>query len=489
MYLLWIASFLLELFIYSVTLRSRFNKILAMFVIVAVITTTTLLFSFFPLWVWLLLVVFGIFRIINLLRVVKSRMHTMYLQKAVFRSMFVIIIYHYSLFIFSMIVSSLGNHIWVLVQMFSLLVAILLLISLMLNLRKLRYKPAKTFLADSELPTVTVAIPARNETADLEDCLQSIIASDYPKLEIIVLDDCSQDKTAEIIRSFAHDGVRFVQGSPPPKRWLAKNHAYQRLLEESSGQLVLFCGVDIRFGVNSLRNIVNLMNSKDKNMLSILPSRESSEPSSTFIQPMRYWWELVPPRRLFNRPPVLSSCWIASSRRLNELGGFKSVSHAVIPEGYFARELVKNDEYSFVKSNHDLAIHTAKNLQDQEETAIRTQYPLIRRRPENALFLTIINAVLFIGPFYLLILDIVGSASLNYIALFNCLILVAIHLIIVGLTNPGNLTTAIFNFPIAVLVETFTGYISMFKYEFGTVEWKERNICIPVMHTIQRQQK
>jgi len=71
---------------------------------------------------------------------------------------------------------------------------------------------------------------------------------DYPKLEIIVLDDCSQNKhTPEIIRSFAHDGVRFIQGEHPKPTWLAKNQAYDRLAQESSGEFILFCGVDVRF--------------------------------------------------------------------------------------------------------------------------------------------------------------------------------------------------------------------------------------------------
>src|SRR4029077_9013676 len=81
---------------------------------------------------------------------------------------------------------------------------------LVLTLRHLdntacEWQPRK--IDETDLPTVTVAIPARNEDAQLDQCLQSLLAGDYPKLEIIVLDDCSQDRTSEIIRRFAHDGV------------------------------------------------------------------------------------------------------------------------------------------------------------------------------------------------------------------------------------------------------------------------------------------
>src|SRR6185369_13096540 len=63
----------------------------------------------------------------------------------------------------------------------------------------------------AQLPTVSVCIPARNEDRVLTDCLAAVLASDYPKLEVIVLDDCSQDKTAQVVRQFAHGGVQFIQ--------------------------------------------------------------------------------------------------------------------------------------------------------------------------------------------------------------------------------------------------------------------------------------
>ena len=48
--------------------------------------------------------------------------------------------------------------------------------------------------ADKDLPSISVLIPARNETEELHACLDALVASDYPKLEILVLDDCSQER-------------------------------------------------------------------------------------------------------------------------------------------------------------------------------------------------------------------------------------------------------------------------------------------------------
>src|ERR1700759_1043342 len=97
----------------------------------------------------------------------------------------------------------------------------------------------KTILSDSkmlkDLPSVSVCIPARNETHAMSQCLERVIASTYPKLEVIVLDDSSVDDTSVLIKAYAHAGVRFVEGSRLPKGWLGKNHALQGLLHEASG--------------------------------------------------------------------------------------------------------------------------------------------------------------------------------------------------------------------------------------------------------------
>src|SRR5690606_8106890 len=78
-----------------------------------------------------------------------------------------------------------------------------------------------------DMPSVSVCIPARNEAHAMTDCLEHVLRSNYPKIEVIVLDDLSGDKTSSLIKAFAHDGVRFVEGEPLPDGWLGKNHALE----------------------------------------------------------------------------------------------------------------------------------------------------------------------------------------------------------------------------------------------------------------------
>ena len=70
------------------------------------------------------------------------------------------------------------------------------------NLRLLRRMPGHGPLPDP-LPLVSVLIPARDEERNIGRCLESLLRQDYPRLEILVLDDESSDRTADIVAKLA----------------------------------------------------------------------------------------------------------------------------------------------------------------------------------------------------------------------------------------------------------------------------------------------
>lgn len=54
----------------------------------------------------------------------------------------------------------------------------------------------------SRLPRLSVLVPARNEEANIDPCVRSLLAQEYPDFEVLVLDDGSSDATAQILPSF-----------------------------------------------------------------------------------------------------------------------------------------------------------------------------------------------------------------------------------------------------------------------------------------------
>lgn len=387
---------------------------------------------------------------------------------------------------------STGHAVWAIVATLQACVAAGLYASTARSIRRTRWPARVGHYSDEELPTVSIAIPARNETQDLHELLVSVLASDYPKLEVLVYDDCSQTKrTPEIIRSFAHQGVRFLQGTEPPKQWLPKNYAYNTLSLAASGEYVVFCGVDVRFESGTLRRLINMMLDRKKFMLSIVPTQgdmlQSNRPH--ILQAMRYWWELAPPRRLFVRPPVLSTCWIVRRKLLTAAGGFAAVSRAITPEAHFARQAIaQHDGYSFLRASARLGLHSVKTFAQQRATALRVRYPQLHRRPEQVALQSFLEGSLLLLPYVLTVVGFVVSIGTvaHTLAAFACVLITLSYRNIMRATDAYTPWLGLLLPPVMVLVDVGMVHYSMWKYEFSEVVWKGRNVCLPVMQSIPK---
>ncbi len=113
-----------------------------------------------------------------------------------------------------------------------------LIIGLLALAEKLRPNPADH---PEYKPDVTVMIPAYNEESVIVDTVRSALASVYPKLEILVIDDGSTDHTAELVRSnFANDPRVRLLLQPNRGKPAALNHA----LSEATGEIAVSIDAD-----------------------------------------------------------------------------------------------------------------------------------------------------------------------------------------------------------------------------------------------------
>lgn len=108
-----------------------------------------------------------------------------------------------------------------------------------------------------ELPTVSILIPARNEALNLPETLPRILAQ-AEAMEIIVLDDNSEDDTARIIQEFvAQDArLRHINGKALPDGWGGKNWACQQLADVAQGEILIFTDADVRWQEGTLASIL-----------------------------------------------------------------------------------------------------------------------------------------------------------------------------------------------------------------------------------------
>jgi glycosyltransferase involved in cell wall biosynthesis len=98
--------------------------------------------------------------------------------------------------------------------------------------------------------TISVVIPARNSARTLDVCLRALSASAPAPLEVIVVNDASSDRTAEIARSF---GAKVIDLSEHRDANFCRNHGAQ----EATGDILLFLDSDVIVRPDTLQNLLN----------------------------------------------------------------------------------------------------------------------------------------------------------------------------------------------------------------------------------------
>ena len=133
--------------------------------------------------------------------------------------------------------------------------------------------PLPTLSDDLTLPLLSVVVPARDEASAIGRAVGSLLAQDYPDLEIIVVDDRSSDATGAVVGELAAKDARvgMIRVEELPPGWLGKNHALWRGAQRASGEWLLFTDADIVFAGGALRRAVGYAVTEGLDHLTLAP--------------------------------------------------------------------------------------------------------------------------------------------------------------------------------------------------------------------------
>jgi len=243
------------------------------------------------------------------------------------------------------------------------------------------------------LRRVSVLVPARDEAENLRAHLPLLLASRYPLLEILVLDDGSVDGTAAVAEAFAReapDRLRLVRGEPLPAGWLGKPWACAQLAREARGDVLVFCDADVAVGPRAVARTVGLLERHAAGALTAIPRPRLGSAAEAAVIPLVAQLPVaaVLPLALVPRTasPVLSMAngqWLAFTREAYaRIGGHESVRGAVLDDVLLGRA-VKRAGLRLVAAAapRDLAVRMYDGWDEVRAGFRKNLYALLGARP------------------------------------------------------------------------------------------------------------
>jgi chlorobactene glucosyltransferase len=195
-------------------------------------------------------------------------------------------------------------------------------------------------------PFVSVLIPARNESVNVEACVRSLLAQDYDPFELLVLDDASTDGTLEILTRLAAESprLRVLRGAPPPDGWVGKNWACHQLAQAARGDFLIFLDADTRAHPALLGDLVSLASRTDLEYFSGVPRQETRTLAERLIVPMVPWIaHNLTPIPLVRALPLsflataVGQCMFFRREAYTRMGGHAAVKAVIVEDFALAR--------------------------------------------------------------------------------------------------------------------------------------------------------
>lgn len=168
------------------------------------------------------------------------------------------------------------------------------------------YQPLKKS-KDRRHPSLSVLIPARNEEKNIRATLEAVLATADCDFEVIILDDHSTDRTAEMVNGFARrdQRVRLERAPALPVGWCGKQHACHVLAKLASHPLLVFIDADVRLAPDALKRMAGFMEEKNVALASGVPRQELGTFSDWLLIPLIHFILLgFLPMRLMRRLPL-----------------------------------------------------------------------------------------------------------------------------------------------------------------------------------------
>jgi chlorobactene glucosyltransferase len=281
--------------------------------------------------------------------------------------------------------------------------------NVLLNLRSLKV-PRPDAPVPYPAPMVSVLIPARDEQSNIRACVESLQKQDYPNLEVLVLDDNSDDNTASIVREIAaaDPRVKLFNGESLPDDWAGKPYACHQLAWKAKGDWFLFVDADTTHAPNMVRSVLDTAKKLKVSLLTGFPRQLGGSLAQKIAVPVIYfviigWAPLWLVHRLRKpRPSVAIGQFMLFPR--NEywrIGGHRAVQNRILDDIWMGIEVSRHGgRHVAVDLSDVVSCNMYPTAGSMWNGLVRCIYSVSVLSPWLLLFLLPIAWLFYMGPFY-----------------------------------------------------------------------------------------
>ena len=362
---------------------------------------------------------------------------------------------------------------------FSILVSILGIINLIFIKKPIIYHQ------NNSDALVSVLIPARNEEINIKRCLYSLIDQSYKNLEIIVLDDDSDDQTYDVVKNISknYESIKLVKGEAKTIGWTGKNWACNQLSKYANGDFLLFVDADTKLQKNTIAETVNEMNNNDIDLISLFPNRITNTVIDKIISVTIGWFIFSCLPIIFsNKNPIFSSAFgqflLFRKGAYFSIGGHESIKDKILDDFELGRLITKKGyNLNVLDGTERISTFSYSTEKEALEGLSKSIFPFFNNKLIPFLILLILFLSMGLMPIFIMMGEFFGSKltkSKEMIAYFIWGLL-TLSWAISSYRSKQGLRYGIL-YPFITTLTAIVGIFSIITFLTKTVNWKNRNI-------------
>lgn len=334
---------------------------------------------------------------------------------------------------------------------------------------------------------VSILVPARNEEERIHKCLRALASQRYDCIEIIILDDRSTDRTAEIIQSFLDSDtrMRMIAGTELPNGWVGKNWACDQLFNQAAGDLLLFMDADTILAEGTVSASIFEATRSEIDLLTIMPNRTADCIVEKFLFPFVDWalfcWiplGIAHSRRIPHLSVTFGQFMLFKRDAYELIGGHARIRNNPLDDfqlGRFAKNL--GLKWMLFGGRDCVETLAYKSNTDAFKSVSRSVFPVLDYRVSTFVVLCVTLVTLGFVPLITLVKLSMFGTQLSVVA-FSALAslgLLFTSWFIVCLKFKHSVLTALL-FPMSIALLLVVGIHSIATYALQNTKWKERGI-------------